>query len=107
MTGLDIWSTIVLLAAATVITRGSFFLLANAVKLPPKLQHALRYAPAAAMAAIVAPDLLGTGATMDSGLANPKMWAGIGAILFFLSTRHFLGTIVIGMGVFASLRLAT
>lgn len=100
----DVWITIVLLALATIATRGAFFLLANTVKLPPRIQHALRYAPAAAMAAIVAPDLLSFGGVPDVSWRNPKLWAGIGAVLFFLSTRHMLATIVVGMAIFAAMR---
>lgn len=103
----DIWFTIILLTVATILTRGSFFLLGDAVKLPPKLQYALRYAPAAALAAIVAPDLvLSDGGGMQAIWANPKLLAGIGAALFFLATRHLLGTIVAGMALYTMLRLA-
>lgn len=103
----EIWITIALLTVATIVTRSSFFLLGNAVKLPPKVRHALRYAPAAALAAIVAPDLLTSGGGVDVSLANPKLWAGVGATAFFLLTRHLLGTIVVGMALFTLLRLAT
>ncbi|MGN6388171.1 MAG: AzlD domain-containing protein [Burkholderiaceae bacterium] len=105
MSAHDVWITILSLTAATVIARASFFLLGDAVKLPPKLQHALRYAPAAAMAAIVAPDLLMSGGAPALDWSNAKLWAGVGAIAFFLGTRHLLGTIVVGMGLFTLLRL--
>lgn len=101
----EIWITIGLLTAATLITRGSFFLLGGAVKLPPRIRHALRYAPAAALAAIVAPDLLMNGDTIVLGWSNPKWWAGVGATIFFLLTRHLLGTLVFGMAFFTVLRL--
>jgi branched-subunit amino acid transport protein len=106
MTAGDIWLTILLLTVATIVTRSSFFLLGNAVKLPPKVQHALRYAPAAALAAIVIPDLVLSGAAVDVVWLNPKLWAGIGATLFFVTTRHLLGTIVAGMALYTVFRLA-
>ncbi|HZW12097.1 MAG TPA: AzlD domain-containing protein [Noviherbaspirillum sp.] len=106
MSATDIWLTIVLLTVATILTRSSFFFLGHAVKLPPKVQHALRYAPAAALAAIVAPDLL---LAADGALyltwGNPKLVAGIGAALFFMTTRHLLGTIVAGMAMYSLLRV--
>jgi branched-subunit amino acid transport protein len=106
MSSAEVWITIILLTLATALTRASFFLLGNAVKLPPKVQHALRYAPAAAMAAVVIPDLVLTGGTVSLGLAeNPKLLAGIGAALFFVATRRLLGTIMVGMGLFTVLRL--
>jgi branched-subunit amino acid transport protein len=105
MNEFDIWLTIVLLTVATIVTRSAFFLLGDKVKLPSKVQHALRYAPAAALAAIVAPDLLTSGGALALTWLNPKLLAGIGATVFFLSTRHLLGTIVAGMGLYTLLRL--
>jgi branched-subunit amino acid transport protein len=105
MNSVDTWITIVLLTVATILTRSSFFLLGNAVKFPPKVQHALRYAPAAALAAIIAPDLLLSGGSVSFAWANPKLLAAIGASLFFVSTRHLLGTIVVGMALFTVFRL--
>ena len=105
MNSLDTLITIGLLTLATIITRSSFFLLGDAVKFPPKVQHALRYAPAAALAAIIAPDLLLSGGSVSFAWANPKLLAAIGAGLFFMSTRHLLGTIVVGMALFTTFRL--
>ncbi len=105
MNEIDIWVTIALLAVATIITRSSFFLLGNSVKLPAKVQHALRYAPAAALAAIIAPDLLLAGPNLSLSLMHPKLLAGIGAAVFFIWTRHMLGTIAVGMGLYTVLRL--
>lgn len=106
MSAPEVWITIILLTLATILTRGSFFLLGNRVKLPPKVQHALRYAPAAAMAAVVIPDLVTTGGSVNLSLTtNPKLLAGLGAALFFVATRRLLGTIVAGMALFTVLRL--
>lgn len=105
MSAADTWLTIALLTVATILTRSSFFFLGHAVKLPPKVQHALRYAPAAALAAIVAPDLAMVDGALQLSWMNPKLIAGIGATAFFLATRHLLGTIVVGMAVFTLLRV--
>lgn len=105
MSATDIWLTIILLTVATILTRSSFFFLGHAVKLPPKVQHALRYAPAAALAAIVVPDLVLANGAMQLTWANPKLMAGIGAAAFFLATRHLLGTIIVGMSLYGLLRV--
>jgi branched-subunit amino acid transport protein len=105
MSDFDIWLTIGLMTIATILTRSSFFLLGHAVKLPPKVQHALRYAPAAALAAIVAPDLLMSDGVLQLSWMNPKLMAGIGAAAFFLMTRRLFGTIVVGMALFTLLRV--
>jgi branched-subunit amino acid transport protein len=104
MNTIDTWLTILLLTVATIVTRSSFFLFGHAVKLPAKLQHALRYAPAAALAAIVAPDLVLVDGTLHLSLMNPKLLAAIGATAFFLFTRHLLGTIIAGMALYTLLR---
>lgn len=106
MNTVDTWLTILWLTLATILTRCSFFLLGRyAVRLPPKVQHALRYAPAAALAAIVAPDLLLANGELAVTWANPKLMAGLGATLVFLTTRHLLGTIIAGMALFTLLRI--
>ena len=105
MSTTEIWLTILLLTVATIVTRSSFFLFGHAVKLPPKVQHALRYAPAAALAAIVVPDLLMADGGLQLTWTNPKLAAGIGAAAFFLATRHLLGTIIVGMALFTLLRI--
>ncbi len=107
MNTIDTWLTIALLTVATILTRSSFFMLGHAVKLPPKVQHALRYAPAAALAAIVAPDLVLADGALQVAWTNPKLMAGLGAAVFFLTTRHLLGTIIAGMGLYTLLRVIT
>jgi len=94
-----------MMAATTVLTRGFFFLLAGS-RMPAWLQHALGYVPAVALAAIVAPDLLVSGGAVSLSWTNTKLIAGVAAIVFFLWTRHVLGTLVFGMAVFTVLRLA-
>lgn len=105
MSAADVWLTIILLTVATILTRSSFFFLGHAVKLPPKVQHALRYAPAAALAAIVVPDLVVANGALQLTWMNPKLLAGVGAAAFFLATRHLLGTIVVGMAAYSLLRV--
>lgn len=96
---------ILLMTMSTVIVRGFFFLFAQAVRLPDWLQHALGFVPAVALAAILAPDLL----LMDGALVEPwennRLMAAVAAVLFFLKTRHLLGTLVVGMVCFTLLRL--
>jgi branched-subunit amino acid transport protein len=105
MNSFEVWLAIGLMTLATVITRSSLFLFGGLVKLPPRVQHALRYAPAAALAAIVVPDLVLTDGAVNLSLLNPRLLAGIGATVFFIATKRLLGTIVLGMALFTVLRL--
>jgi len=56
MSDLDIWIVIFSLWLATFIARSGFWLAGNRINLPQRVQEALRYAPACALAAIIVPD---------------------------------------------------
>lgn len=106
MSELEIWITIIALVAATAVTRSSFWLVGHHITIPPRIQAMLRYAPACALAAIVAPDIaFGTGGELDISASNPKLLAGIASIVFYLLRRDMLLTIVFGMLVFTVLRV--
>lgn len=106
MSALEVWYAIGFLFLATLVSRCLVFLFADRLRLPPLAQHALRYAPAAAMAAIVLPDLLtAPGGLPDPSWHNPKLMAGLAAAAFYLLTRHMLGMIAVGMLLFGLLRV--
>ena len=69
---------------------------------PPALQRALRYAPAAALAALIAPDLL----LVQGGINpfNPKLLAGIVVSLIALRTRRPWLPFLLGMGLLVGLQ---
>jgi branched-subunit amino acid transport protein len=106
MSDWEIWAVIGVLAVATAATRSSFWLVGHHITIPKRLQEVLRYAPACALAAIIAPDLLlDGGGQLHLGLSNPKLLAGAAAVLFYLLRRNMLLTIVFGMLVFTGLRV--
>ncbi len=72
--GLWLWLTLLAIGSTTIMTRGSFILAGEKGRLPPALQRALRYAPAAALSALVMPDLLLDGGAFDP--LNPKLARG-------------------------------
>ena len=81
-----VYCAILLLTVCSVITRAGFMLFGDYVPLSDNVRRALRYAPAAALTAIVVPDLLpwkaGLGPVFDY-----KLVAGVLAVLVFLRTR--------------------
>ena len=103
----EIWVTIGVLVVATAATRSAFWLVGHHITIPRRVQEMLRFAPACALAAIVAPDLLLDNA---GGIAlaydNFKLVAGIAAIGFYMVRRNMLQTIIFGMLFFTALRLA-
>jgi branched-subunit amino acid transport protein len=106
MSDWEIWATIIALTVATVATRSSFWLIGHHITIPKRVQEILRYAPACALAAIVAPDLLvGDAGQLHFSLANLKLVAGVASIVFYVLRRNMLQTIVFGMLVLTVLRL--
>ena len=102
----EIWVVILVLGVATACTRSAFWLIGHRVTIPPRVQEMLRYAPACALAAIVAPDVvLGPQGDFQLNLSNPKLLAAIAALGYYLWRRNMLQTIVFGMVVFTLLRL--
>jgi branched-subunit amino acid transport protein len=106
MSDWEIWAVIAVLAVATAATRSSFWLVGHHITIPKRVQEVLRYAPACALAAIIAPDLLlNGGGQLNLALSNPKLLAGAAAVVFYLARRNMLQTIVFGMLVFTVLRV--
>ena len=106
MTDLEIWITIGVLAVATAATRSSFWLVGHHITIPKRVQEMLRFAPACALAAIVAPDLLlGSKGELQLAVTNLKLVAGLASIGYYFWRRNMLETIVFGMLFFTGLRL--
>jgi len=68
------------------------------------VQHALRFAPACALTALIAPELLTEQGAWAISLANAKLVGGAIAIAVMLATRSMLATMGVGMAVFLALR---
>jgi branched-subunit amino acid transport protein len=64
----------------------------------------LRFAPACALAAIIAPDLLFVGDDLNLTLENPRWMAGLAAAAVFAASRSMMATIIGGMTVFWALK---
>lgn len=106
MSDTDIWIVIACLVLATALTRSSLWLVGHRIQIPKRVQEALRYAPACALAAIVVPDLLlSPDQQLVFSLGNAKLLAGVAAIAFFAVRRNMMQTIVLGMLLFTALRL--
>jgi branched-subunit amino acid transport protein len=102
----EIWLTIGVLVLATAATRSAFWLVGHHITIPKRVQEMLRFAPACALAAIVAPDLLLDNAgTIHLAIGNAKLVAGLASIGFYLWRRNMLQTIIFGMLLFTALRL--
>lgn len=93
------------LALITVLSRGFFVLPEREIPLPGWLQQGLRYAPLAALVAVVAPEIVLTQGRLTQTLLDPRILATIVAVGWYFWRRTILGTIVTGMSVLLVLRL--
>ena len=96
---------IVGLAAITVVTRGLFFLTDREIPIPVWLRQGLRYAPLAAMAAVVVPEIVMQQGQLIRTALDARLYAALAAAGWFWWRRDILGTIVVGMLVLLPLRL--
>jgi branched-subunit amino acid transport protein len=96
---------IVGLAVITVVTRGLFFLTDREIPIPVWLRQGLRYAPLAAMAAVVVPEIVMQQGQLIRTAQDARLYAALAAAGWFWWRRDILGTIVVGMLVLLPLRL--
>lgn len=107
LTSLEIGTLIVGMGLVTLSTRGFFMFWGDRVQTPEIILRSIRYAPLAAIVAIVAPEILmPDGATEISQFnwAIPQIWAGLAAFVAFTWLRAMLPTLIIGMLVYSALR---
>ena len=93
------------LAAITVATRGFFLYPEQELPLPNWLKQGLRYAPLAALAAVVAPEIVVQQGHLLSTYRDARLFAALAATGYFFWRRGILGTIVTGTLVMVALRI--
>ena len=97
--------TVAGLAAITVVTRGLFLFSDQEARLPSWLQRGLRYAPLAALAAVVLPEIVVTQGHLVTTWRDARLFAAVAGLAWFCWRRTLLGTIVAGMAVMVALRV--
>lgn len=105
MNGWQAALTIVGLALITVLTRGFFLIPDREVPIPHWLREALRYAPLAALVAVVVPEIILTRGELIDTWQDARLFAALAGALWFWQRRGILGTIVCGTAVMLTLRL--
>jgi branched-subunit amino acid transport protein len=93
------------MAVVTFVTRGFFLLSAREWPLPAWLLHGLRYAPLAALAAIIAPEVLLTDGSLVDRWQDARLLAVAAGTAYFWWRRTILGTIVVGTAAMLAARL--
>lgn len=103
----DGWTvlTIVGLAVVTVLTRSFFFISSKPWTLPAWAQRGLHYAPIAALAAVIIPEIVMTQGQLVSTWQDARIFAALAGGAWFFWRRGVLGTIMAGMAVYLPLHI--
>jgi branched-subunit amino acid transport protein len=101
------WSLIAGTAIVVYLTRALFVVPGSRLRLPPLAERILRYAPAAALMAIIVPDLALAHGALVLSPDNPRLVGGVAAFVIAATTRNIMLTIVGGMLALTAVRLLT
>ncbi|MEJ5999460.1 AzlD domain-containing protein [Paucibacter soli] len=93
------------LALITLLTRGFFLLSKRELPMPDWAKQGLRYAPLAALAAVIVPEIVLTKGQLLSTWQDARLFAVAVGTAYFFWKRGILGTIVSGTAVMLALRL--
>ena len=101
----SIWGVIVAIGVVTFLIRVSFVALFGRLDtVPPRVQQALRFVPAAVLSALVAPALVTVEPTVVETLTNDRLVAGGVAAAVAWRTENVFATIGVGMVALWTLR---
>src|ERR1700712_6008156 len=84
MSAAQVWLAIGGMGLITSVTRALFLIGGERMILPERVQRALRYAPAAALVAVVVPDLLDTPDGLSIAFSNHALYASLCGLAWFL-----------------------
>jgi len=103
----DGWTLAVILglAAVTVLTRCFFFILDRPWSLPAWAHRALQYAPVAALAGVVAPEVVMANGHLVAGWQDARLFAALAGVAVYYWRKSVLLTLVLGMAVYLPLHL--
>ena len=94
------------LTAVSIVTRGFFLIPERELPIPAWLREALRYAPLAALVAVLLPEIAMTDGHLVQTWRDARLYATATGVAVFVTTRSLLGTILAGTAVLLALRLA-
>jgi len=106
-TSMKIIYLIIGMIVMTFASRCFFIFLGDRIKISEWGLETIRYAPLAALIAILAPEIflpVGASSIAEFNLRLPNIWGGIAAIIAFYFTRKMIPTLVIGMAVYTAAR---
>jgi branched-subunit amino acid transport protein len=102
---IEITIAILGLAIITVVSRAFFMIPERELPLPDWLKRGLKYAPLAALTAVIAPEILMTQGELLDTLQDARLPAVLLASAYYFWKRGILGTILVGMAVYLPLHI--
>lgn len=102
---IEITIAILGLAIITVVSRAFFMIPERELPLPDWLKRGLKYAPLAALTAVIAPEILMTQGELLDTFKDARLPAVLFASAYYFWKRGILGTIVVGMVVYLPLHI--
>ena len=104
MSAWEIFFTSLGMGLIALLCRASFMLPEQDLPMPRWLREGLRYAPTAALAAVVAPELLMTQGHLIDTWRDGRIFGALAGLAFYAWRPSLFGTIVCGTGVMLGLR---
>lgn len=103
----DPWTIEVILglACVTVLARGFFFISSRPWRLPRWAERGLQYAPIAALAAVVLPEVVMSQGQLIATWQDARLYAAAAGAAAYIWRRDVLITILAGMAVYLPLHL--
>lgn len=103
--GIDAILAIAGLTLITVLARAFFMIPEREIPMPDWLRRGLKYAPLAALTAVIAPEIFMTQGALIGSLQDARLPAVLCATAYYFWRRGILGTIVMGMLVYLPLHI--
>jgi branched-subunit amino acid transport protein len=103
----DGWTLLAIagLAAMTVLARCFFFILDRQWDLPDWAHRALQYAPVAALAGVVVPEVVMANGQLATTWQDARLFAALAGVAVYFWRKSVLLTLVLGMAVYLPLHL--
>lgn len=99
MNTVTIWIVILGGMLITYLLRSSFLVFLGTENIPLWLFKCLRYTPAVVLSALIMQMLVKNKDVVQIGIQNPKIIAGVIALIVALKTRNIFLTLAVGMGI--------
>lgn len=100
----NLWAAVLGMFAVTYAARASFIVFGRHLSFPPLIVQALGHVPVAVLTAIVVPEAIAPGGSLDLSPANPYLAGTLVAGLLAWKSGRILLAVLVSFAVFGALR---